>query len=135
MKLKALFDREDGFTLLEVLVSFLIVSLVLASLLNAYSEGLSRIARAEKIADDTILLSSLIDRVGADLNAKPGIQDGETEDGRRWQVEITALPSESRTNRYQVAPHRVVASILETETGQPGRQFETTILARRSPAR
>ena len=135
MTYRALFDGEDGFTLLEVLVSFLIVSLVLTSLLNAYSGGLGRIARAERAADDTVLLSSLIDRVGADLAAEPGIRDGETDDGRRWQVEVVALPDDAGTSRYAVAPHRVIASVLEADTGRPVRQLETLILARRSPAR
>ena len=129
MKWEFPIGNDDGFTIIEVLVSFMIVALVLASLLNAYSEGLSLIKKSQTAYREIMALVSLIDRVGADMPAYPGLHDGHLDNGQRWEIEISMLEDVKPHARFDVAPHRVEARLLDGN-GSLHRRLSTVFLAR-----
>ena len=84
---------ESGFTLVETLAAFTILSLVLIQLFG----GLSLSVRGDLRAsfEETAVRSarSLLGRLGHDLALAEGRTEGRTEDGLTWSMIITSRPS------------------------------------------
>lgn len=84
--------EEKGFSLLEILVAFAILSLSIGILLRIFAGG-GHIART---ADDyyraVITAESLMTSVGQEKPLAPGISHGSTETGFRWTLTITPFP-------------------------------------------
>lgn len=79
-------DREAGFTLLEVLVAFVILTLVVTACLQVYSRSAEAEARANWSEKAHTLLR---DRLAAfeTIGLLPGQrQEGQTGDGLRWTI-------------------------------------------------
>ena len=81
-----------GFTLIEVLVAFLILAFSLGALLSLFSGSLRSVRLGEDYAHATALARAQLARIDADGIAGQGIDAGETEDGYRWQMEFKPLP-------------------------------------------
>lgn len=79
---------ERGFTLLEVLVAFAILSVALGGLLLVFSDGLRTADRSVTISTATLQAQSLLAEVGRTIPARAGLVDGVLEDGSRWEVAI-----------------------------------------------
>ncbi len=83
---------ERGFTLLEVMVAFVIASLALAVLLPGAFDGLrsARIAGRyeEAVARARSHLASLDSRV---MRLTPGVQQGDDGNGFRWQSRVAPI--------------------------------------------
>lgn len=83
---------DRGFTLIEVLVAFLILSFSLAALMTLFSGSLRSVRLGEDYARATALGQSRLALVDADGLDGVGIETGETEDGYRWSVEAAPMP-------------------------------------------
>lgn len=82
--------QQSGFTILEVLVAFLVAALLLAVILSGFSTGLSSLARADRMSQAALITQSRI----AELGISEPIQEGEVS-GRdeqhsdyRWRVSV-----------------------------------------------
>jgi general secretion pathway protein I len=83
-------DRARGFTLLEVLIAFVIAALALAVLFGGVSEGLNAVQLAGHYEQ---ALSRARSRLAA-LSAgklQPGEQAGDDGGGFRWRTNVTQL--------------------------------------------
>ncbi len=80
--------KQNGFTLLEVLVAFTIMAVMLASLLQAFGGGLRNLDRAQDYAVATMQARSVLTQVGSVIPLQPGTYDGELDNGSRWQVVV-----------------------------------------------
>ena len=129
MKWELPIGNDDGFTVIEVLVSFTIVALMLASLLNTFSAGLSRIKKSQTAYSEIMTLVWLIDRVGANMPARAGVHGGRLDSGQRWEIEISALEDVKPHSRFVVAPQKAEARLLD-ENGSLYRRLSTVYLAR-----
>jgi len=86
------FQRERGFTLLEVLIALVIVGLALAMLTGAVSDSL---LRAEHISDQDralVVADSLLARFGYDLPLRMGMAQG-MQNGLYWAISVTPAAS------------------------------------------
>lgn len=91
MKHKSIaFHQQRGFTILEVLVAFLVAALLLAVILSGFSTGLSSLARADRMSQAALVAQSRI----AELGVVEPLEEGELS-GRddqhgdyRWQVSV-----------------------------------------------
>lgn len=81
-----------GFTLIEVLVAFLILSFSLAALMTLFSGSLRSVRLGVDYAHATALGRAQLALVDADGLDGVGIETGETEDGYRWSVEASPMP-------------------------------------------
>lgn len=82
---------EDGFTLIEVLVAFAILSLALVGLYDTLGVAY-RSANAARMQEEALAVGrSQLARIGADIPAKAGKLSGALSDGSLWQVVITEI--------------------------------------------
>ena len=73
--------RNSGFTLIEVLISFVILALVLGVVFRSLSTGLSHERTAELATARVLEARSILDRLGADLPLEEGQAEGELATG------------------------------------------------------
>ena len=82
--------RERGFTLIEVVVAFVMLTLVLAVGFEIFTTGFKRAGELESYSRALILAQSRLDLAGADAPYAAGEESGETEDRQfRWTVVTT----------------------------------------------
>lgn len=86
-------DRNDrGFSLLEILVAFAILSLSIGVLLRIFAGG----GHLSKTADDyyraVITAETLMTELGVETPLRPGVTQGTTETGFRWTVTVSPYP-------------------------------------------
>lgn len=80
--------RERGFTLLEVLVAFSILSLSLGALIQIFGTGLRNTALAEEYSVAVMHAESLLAELGVQEPLTAGSLGGELDDRFRWQANI-----------------------------------------------
>ena len=86
-------DRSDGgFSLLEILVAFAILSLSIGVLLRIFAGG----GHLSKTADDyyraVITAETLMTGLGVETPLRPGVTQGITETGFRWTATVIPYP-------------------------------------------
>ncbi len=83
--------NQRGFTLLEVLLAFAILSLTLAMIFRAFSQG----AYGTQISHQQLALVSLAEAkfasAGIDTKLTPGNFEGYSAKGLHWQIEVARL--------------------------------------------
>jgi general secretion pathway protein I len=81
--------REAGFTLIEVVVAFVMLAVVLVTSFEIFTSGMRRAGDLEDYSRALLLAQSKIAAAGMEEQFKEGETQGETEDGRfRWAVGI-----------------------------------------------
>ncbi len=78
-----------GFTLLEVLVAFVIFALSFAVVLEIIAGSMRSTIRAKDYSEAALLAQSLMEGVGSEVPLEAGAYQGETDDGIVWVIEIT----------------------------------------------
>ena len=82
--------REGGFTLVEVVVAFVLLSMVLATGFELFTTGMRRAVDLEERAQALAIAQSRIAAAGVEENLKEGVASGQSEDGKyRWTVTVT----------------------------------------------
>ena len=82
--------RARGFSLLEVLVAFVILALVGTTLFNLFSGALGNVSAADDYSRALLIAESVLTETAGTQPLKEGTQQGTTEDGRiTWKTEVT----------------------------------------------
>lgn len=82
--------RERGFTLIEVVVAFVLLTLVLAVSFEIFTTGMARAGSLDERARALVVAQSRLAMAGADEPLKEGVTTGESEDRRfQWAVNVT----------------------------------------------
>ena len=81
--------RTGGFTLLEVLLAFVIFALSFATILEILSASMRSTERARTYSEAALLAQSLIDMVGTDIPLTQSNMEGEAPGGYSWQMTIS----------------------------------------------
>ena len=84
--------RAGGFTLLEVIVAFTILSVALVAILQAMATGMQGLGAAQTSAAAVMHARSKLDEVGQAILLEEGETSGEFDDGYTWRVRIAELP-------------------------------------------
>lgn len=101
-----------GFTLLEVLVAFSIVSLTLTIVFSIFSAGLRTTARAADITRATQLAEGKLLALSVADTARPGVEEGAIDERYRWRSEVQ-IPDwwRSSASVSALAPRRLTVDV------------------------
>ena len=80
--------RQSGYTLIEVLVAFLILALALTVLLRIFSGGLRNVSVSSDYATATLIAESRLAAAGIDLPLTPGENSGTEGERFEWKVSV-----------------------------------------------
>lgn len=119
--------RQSGFTLLEVMLAFVLLSTAMALLIAMLSNGLRQVRQAQDETEATLFAQSLFEQAGTLESLKPGVREGELAGGRyryRLTVERIADPLPAPTSPGQGASPESLDSaqlfriVLQMEWGE-----------------
>ena len=80
---------QGGYTLIEVLVAFMVLALALTFLLGTLSGATRQVRWSADAGRAALHAKSLLAETGVGETLQPGRDEGELEDGRyRWQLEV-----------------------------------------------
>ena len=97
--LVCLFQREEaGFTLVETLAAFTVLTLVLVVLLGGLSQMASRGRDAEVLREALRLAKAKLDGIGITEPLAPGESAGRFENGFEWRLRIREAPKASNAH-------------------------------------
>ena len=83
------FDRrQSGYTLIEVLVAFMILALALTVLLRIFSGGLRNVSVSSDYATATLIAESRLAAAGIDVPLRPGETSGTEGERFEWTVNV-----------------------------------------------
>lgn len=94
--------RQGGFTLLEVLLAFVVFALSFAVVLEILSSSMRSTVRARHYTEAALLAQTLIDQVGTEIYLEDGVFDGESPGGYRWTVSISTFVPQTAEEDFLV---------------------------------
>jgi general secretion pathway protein I len=80
--------RQSGYTLIEVLVAFVILALALTVLLRIFSGGLRNVSVSSDYATATLIAESRLAAAGIDVPLRPGETSGTEGERFAWTVSV-----------------------------------------------
>ncbi len=90
---------QRGFTLLEVLLAFVIFALSFAVVLEILGGSMRSSIRAREYTEAALLGQSLMDLVGTDIPIAEGGRAGEAPGGYSWQLNIAPYQAQFEDDR------------------------------------
>ena len=132
-----------GFTLLEVMLAFVILAAAMGLLVAMLSNGLGQVRQAQGETEATLHAQSFLDQLGVLENIKPGKTNGQFDQGRyHYDLEVTEVddPAQPPTDQSPPTPAAVgtpklyrVALAVRWGAGQPAQQLRFVTLRARVP--
>jgi general secretion pathway protein I len=139
---------QRGFTLLEVMLAFVVLAAALGLVLGMLSRGLHQVTQSQGETEATLHAQSLLDQVGTIEPLAPGVSTGHFGERYRWRLEVAPAqdpapppPPEEGSPQAQAVPNENAPVLyrlrLDVEWGQAAKaqklRFETLRL-RAQPA-
>lgn len=113
---------DAGFTLLEVLVAFVILAGVLGVVMRINAQALNTGVRAAERQQALMLARSQLDRVLAQADLQAGMEQGEFEaEGFHWQTEVSASTfpgQEEAVLESRIIPYRIDVRVYWGRTSE-----------------
>lgn len=117
---------QQGFTLLEVLLAFLVFAMSFAVTLEILTGAIRNTARAREQTEATLIAQSLMDQVGLDIPLRNGSSVEGEEGVYRWQIDIFPYQGGSENARSLELAELTGIDLLEVECivswGEGGRE-------------
>lgn len=109
-----------GFSLIEVLVAFIILSLALSVLMRIFSGGTHNAALASDYSRAVLLAESRLAAVGIETPMQEGVAAGSADERFSWQTSARMLPAaaEAPSALAPVGLFEVEARIMWTDGGK-----------------
>jgi general secretion pathway protein I len=94
MNARGLFRRrkEQGFSLLEVLIAFAIMAISVTLLLRLFSGSSAVISITDDYTNAILIGESLLEEIGSSATIQPGVREGHVSNRYRWTLSITPYP-------------------------------------------
>jgi len=81
--------RSGGFTLLEVMLAFVIFALSFATVLEIMAASMRSVSRANDDTEVALLAQTLMDQVGTEIPVEEGAYSGTSMDRFEWNMDIS----------------------------------------------
>ena len=82
-------SRERGFTLLEVLVAFIVFVVIFGAVLDALGMAMRNTRRSAEVSEAALWAQSKLDAIGTIEELKEGSDSGEFNSHYRWQLDVS----------------------------------------------
>jgi general secretion pathway protein I len=137
--------RQRGFTLLEVMLAFVMLAAAMGVLISMLSNGLGQVSQAQRETEATLYAQSLIDQIGVLEPVVPERRTGEFDRGRyRYQLDVSEVddpapvpvPPDAVATRPVSAGPKVyrIALAVSWGTDKAGQRLQfVTLRARNKP--
>lgn len=127
-------SRSSGFTLLEILVAFLIVALTFGALFKVFSTGLRGTTAAEEYTVAVLLAKSKLASFEIDASLNEGEQAGSFENGFRWLSTVRAYGGNGQFDDA-ASPLSAYEVIVTVSWGEPDDERAVTLTTLRLRSR
>lgn len=122
--------RQGGFTLLEILVSFVVLSLVGSLLLQLFQGGMRNIASSQQATHAALLARSKLSELQAAAELDPGEYQGDFDATYRWRLQLAEYAGEPEQPLPE-SPLRLLHATIEVRWSTDGvYRVQTLMLAR-----
>jgi general secretion pathway protein I len=91
--------NSGGFTLLEVLLAFVVFALSFATVLEIVAGSVRSATRARTYSEAALLAQSLVDMVGVDFPLEDTLLSGEAPGGYAWELSIAPYQPRDENDR------------------------------------
>lgn len=121
---------QQGFTLLEILVAFMVFALSFAFMLELLGQSLKNTRVANDYTLAALHARSVMDRVGLDIELEEGVEEGELDERFRYRLEIRKTEfAAGPVSESAYAPVDIFAVELKIQFGERETRFSTIKLA------
>ena len=112
--------RDDGFTLVEVVVAIAILALMAGVIFRVNSDSIRNIHRANALTNAGALAQSLIAKVGTEIPLREGETRGQSGAGLQWRVQMKRYGDATDRAQWPLAAYTVMAEVISRD-GADGR--------------
>ena len=102
---------EDGFTLIEMIVSLAILSIALGVLFASFSRDMDRQALDREQMQARLLAQSLLAERAGGSDLTSGVTRGLSQSGMAWRVTVEPFGTDEDRKAWRFAPARVTARV------------------------
>lgn len=84
---------QRGFTILEVLVAFMVAALLLTVILSSFTTGMSSLAKTDGLSVAALVAQSRLAELGVSVPLEEGVSEGQDESAPeyRWRINVAPL--------------------------------------------
>lgn len=122
--------KQQGFTLLEIMVAFVIMGLVVGTLLQLFGSAMRSVALADEYSFAVQVAESRMEAVGSEIKVEKNTVSGQ-EEGTVYQWAVTMQPVELDEKQEEfslsIEPYQVTVIVSWNSEGKQ-RQFTLTSL-------
>lgn len=108
-------STSSGFTLIEVLLAFVVFALSFSLVLEIISGSMRNTVRAREYTEVALITQSVMDRVGLDIPLKEGTQASGESGVYRWELQINPFAGTADTARSMDLQELTGIDLLEVE--------------------
>ena len=125
---------HSGFTLLEVVVAFFLLSLILVTLFQIFSTGLARVGDMDEYSEALVIAQSKLASTGVEELIEEGEWDGRSDNGHfKWRLVVQPYEEPSQdpnaVPNSTLAMYRVQARVDWTSSAGRERNITLTTLS------
>lgn len=126
----SVFSKQNGFSLLEVLVAFVVMGLVVGVLLQLFGSSMRSTALADEYSFAVQLAESKLAAVGSEIPVEQGETSGsERHSGYQWQVSMQPLKLDEKMEKVPVPVQLFQVEVTVTwQNGEKPREYHLSSL-------